>query len=178
MIATIHNQKSQIPSIGSIPTIKPKYQPRDLSSDIKAATSESEYEDVKIEGVLVDEVTVPKLDGTRGSALYAIPFKLSRTPSDLWKKLFVEAWNHPSEWTSMHRPGIASIRVNKILLDGTTIEGVEKYHRKTLKLAVNAANTKERAWLIKKHNDEERERQKIKNHYDGVRDAANRITFD
>jgi len=40
----------------------------------------------------------------------------------------------------MHRPGIASVEGDKVVLNGTTIEEVERYHKKTLKIAVDMAN--------------------------------------
>ena len=36
----------------------------------------------------------------------------------------------------MHRPGIASVEGDEILLNGTTIEEVRDYHRKTLNLCI------------------------------------------
>jgi hypothetical protein len=35
----------------------------------------------------------------------------------------------------MHRPGIAILTGDKVYLNGTTVEEVQKYHRDTLKLA-------------------------------------------
>ncbi len=40
----------------------------------------------------------------------------------------------------MHRPGIASVYGNRVVLDGTTLDEVERYHRDTLKLVVDRAN--------------------------------------
>ncbi len=95
---------------------------------------------IKIEKIVKDEVTTPKNDGTAGSALYKVLFKLNRASDPEWSKLFIEAWNHPPQWTTMHRPGIVSVQGDQIILDGTTIEEVEKYHRRTLELAIEVAN--------------------------------------
>src|SRR5690606_26999864 len=81
-------------------------------------------EPIRIVGVIVDEVTEPTLDGSPGSGLYRVPFRLSRTPSVEWSRLFVETWNHPPRWTSMHRPGIARVVGDKVILDGTTMDEV------------------------------------------------------
>lgn len=97
-------------------------------------------EPIKIKGIVIDEITQPRNDGTAGSALYKIPFELNRIPSYEWRELFVNAWNRPPRFTSMHRPGIVSTYGNQVILDGTTIEEVEKYHKDTLKLAVEVAN--------------------------------------
>jgi hypothetical protein len=40
----------------------------------------------------------------------------------------------------MHRPGIARVYGDRIILDGTTMEEIERYHAKTLKLALEKTN--------------------------------------
>lgn len=40
----------------------------------------------------------------------------------------------------MHRPGIARVVGDQIVLDGTTVEEVRRYHLTTLKLAVKVTN--------------------------------------
>ena len=52
------------------------------------------FDPVRILRVVVDEVSMPRMDGTRGSALYRVPFQLSRRPSAQWVRAFVQAWNH------------------------------------------------------------------------------------
>lgn len=101
-------------------------------SEPRKLLDEVEKEPVRILGLIKDEVTAPTMDGTPGCALYKIPFRLSRKPSDLWCEIFLHKWEMPSCFTSMHRPEIASVHEDKIILDGTTIEEVEKYHRDTL----------------------------------------------
>ena len=55
------------------------------------ATKESAPDEpMRIMGVIVDEVTEPRLDGTKGSALYTVPLRLNRKPSTLWSELFVQ----------------------------------------------------------------------------------------
>ena len=78
----------------------------------------------------------------------------------------------------MHRPGIASVSGNKIILDGTTIEEVEKYHRDTLKLSVERANEIEKKYEAQKKREEEIERIRVEKHEDEVKEAAKRIKFD
>ncbi len=87
---------------------------------------------LKIIGIIADQVSAPSSDGTPGGALYPIPFRLSHVPSQFWAEALVQAWNTPPQFTSMHRPGIANVIGNTIVLDGTTLEEVEKYHRDTL----------------------------------------------
>ena len=77
-----------------------------------------------MKGNLVDKVF--SLAGI--SALYRIPFALSTNPTSEWVNLFIQKWDHPASYTSMHRPGIACVVDKKIYLNGNTIEEVQKYH--------------------------------------------------
>lgn len=95
---------------------------------------------VQMRGVDLNGVTTPRNDGTKGSALYRVPITLEPQPDYQWSQLLVHHFNHPSSWTTMHRPGIASVFGDRIILDGTTMEEIERYHFATLKLAVAAAN--------------------------------------
>jgi hypothetical protein len=136
------------------------------------------FEPIKITGIIVDQVGVPKNDGTRGSALYRVPFRLSRRPPAAWEEIFVATWNHPPEYTTMHRPGIASVVGETVVLDGTTLEEVEGYHRKTLMLATKEAN---RLYEEMERREEERRRQekeRADQHRRSVEQAAKRIQFD
>ena len=128
LLTTLYGVKRK-PQVGTRPSYIPKPQVQAFTKD----------EDVPIHilGIITDEVTVPKMDGSRGCALYKIPFRLSKSPSHLWKEIFVATWNMPPRFTTMHRPGIASVYGNKIVLDGTTMEEVRDYHRETLLLCVD-----------------------------------------
>lgn len=138
----------------------------------------SSDEPTKIVGVIVDEVTEPTLDGTPGSALYTVPFRLTRKPSSLWSEIFVQTWNSPPRFSSMHRPGIASVSDQKIVLNGTTIEEVEKYHRETLMLCVNKANAEEANILEHKRRESERRLRQSEAHRKTVEDIADDLSFD
>lgn len=133
---------------------------------------------IRILGVITDEVTVPKMDGTRGSALYRIPFRLSRIPSALWQELFIHFWNDPPQWSTMHRFGIASVHGDEIILDGTTMEEVRDYHRDTLKLCVEEANKAERKHIEDERRKREQEEIRKKQHNEKVISIADDITFD
>ncbi len=113
---TILGERLTPPPVKSDPTLTRSSKP----------TSVSPNDPLKIVGVIVDEVSEPKMDGTPGSALYKVPFRLNRNPSALWKKIFISTWNSPPRYTSMHRPGIASVSGRKIILNGTTIDEVKK----------------------------------------------------
>lgn len=136
------------------------------------------FEPLRITGVVLDEIGTPRNDGTRGSALYVVPFRLSRRPPSEWSQLFISAWNHPSQFTSMHRPGIASVRGDTIVLDGTTVEEVERYHRPTLRLAVNEANAKFSAIETQRTQAAEAERLRVEKHRRTVSEAAKKLRFN
>jgi hypothetical protein len=78
----------------------------------------------------------------------------------------------------MHRPGIASVYGNRIYLDGTTIEEVERYHKKTLKLAVGEANSIYAKIQERKKQQEEKERLLKEQHRKKIDDISKRISFD
>ncbi|RYL92565.1 hypothetical protein [Sporolactobacillus sp. THM19-2] len=78
----------------------------------------------------------------------------------------------------MHRPGIAKVVSNKIILDGTTIEEVKQYHRDTLILAVNEANKKYNEYKLVKETEEATRIKNEQQHYSNVLKQASEIDFD
>ena len=99
-------------------------------------------EELQLVEVLVNEVSSPRNDGTAGSALYAVPFRLNRAPRGIEVQLLKHVWDSPPEWTSMHRPGILRVAGDRVVLDGTTVEEVERYHAKTLRIVFNEVNAR------------------------------------
>lgn len=138
---------------------------------------ENQNKPIHILGIITNEVSIPKMDGSRGSALYSIPFQLSATPSKLWSQLFIALWNNPPVFSTMHRPGIASVVGSKIILNGTTIDEVKKYHRDTLVLCVNEANKKEQERNIRELQLKEKETKRKQQHYQHVTDLVDEIKF-
>ena len=128
--------------------------------------------------MIVDEITEPTLDGTRGSGLYTVPFRMNRKPSSVWSQIFVDTWNHPPSFSTMHRPGIASVRGAKIVLEGTTIEEVRRYHRDTLIKCVEESSRRELEILAQREREAEMRRHQSKLHKKQVGDTARNISFD
>lgn len=95
---------------------------------------------IRLTGIDQSGITSPRSDGSRDSAVYAVPFTLSRRPDATWAELLVRNWDHPPSWTTMHRRGIARVAGDRIILDDTTIDEVKNYHLDTLKLAVQVTN--------------------------------------
>ncbi|MEI7834070.1 MAG: hypothetical protein WCJ56_12845 [bacterium] len=135
-------------------------------------------ESVTVIRVVSEDIKPPKNDGSRGSALYAVPFLLSHRPSSTWVQVFVETWNHPPQWSSMHRPGIARVIGDQIILDGTTVEEIEKYHKETLLLAVNEANHITAEYEQKQHQMQILEEARLQQEKKRIEDFAQRIRFD
>lgn len=138
----------------------------------------SEFEDIRVTRVIVEGVTEPRNDGTRGSALYSIPFALSRRAPAEWAEMFIENWDHPPRFTTMHRPGIARVSDSVVTLDGTTIDEVERYHRDTLQLAVEETNRQYREWRRRRDAQLERENALRDKHRRQVDEVSRRIRFD
>jgi hypothetical protein len=177
LLTTLHGQRLQAPPLGKPP--KPKALASQSSPEARPQLAQADpAEPIKITGIVTKDITKPRMDGTKGSALYAIPFQLSRRPSSDWAELFIETWNHPPQWTSSHRSGIARVSGDRVILDGTTIEEVEKYHRETLLLVIDRVNQ-----LIAEHEERKRREAEIAlqrkhQHEAAVSDAAKRIKFD
>ena len=138
----------------------------------------SPFEDIRITGIVTDKVTEPRNDGTAGSALYSVPLSLSQRPDQEWARLLVQNWDQPESSTTMHRPGIAKVVGNTIVLDGTTIDEVERYHRNTLQGAVEKANRQYRQLLQNQQDERGRKEAARQEHRSHVEDVASRIKFD
>lgn len=78
----------------------------------------------------------------------------------------------------MHRPGIASVIGDRLILDGTDLEEVEAYHAKTLKLVVERANELCRKAEERIRAEERRNEAEEKAHAENVEAVAKRIKFD
>jgi TIR domain len=140
--------------------------------------SPHEFEPIRILTIIANEVGTPRNDGTRGSALYAVPFQLSRPATDQWARQFVETWNHPPRYSTRHRPRIARVEGDRIILDGTTVEEVAEVHRETLKVVVAKVNQDVAEWERRQCRAAEEEAERQRQHRQAVLDAAKRISFD
>lgn len=165
LIASIFKVKKK-PKVGIRPYYLDEYEPISI-----------EGEDIKIIGIISNEVTLPRNDGTRGSALYSIPFRLSSKPTRIWSELFLKNWDYPPRFTSMHRPGIARVASDKIILDGTTIEEVKQYHRDTLILCVEKTNEEEKQITKREEQLKRKKQEERENHYRNIDDISKDIKF-
>jgi len=170
LVRTVLGIRETAPPVGKpMSTIAAKMDRESISS---------EFKDIKITRVIVEEVTEPRNDGTPGSALYSVPFALSVSPHAEWVRLFIENWNHPRRITTMHRPGIASVDGATITLDGTTIEEVERYHRDTLQLAIAETNRQCREAIRDGEEGRGSANSQREEYRKRIEDTSKRIKFD
>ncbi|WP_459556439.1 TIR domain-containing protein [Lacunimicrobium album] len=177
LLSTLLNCREKAPPIGTNTAYSRRRTHPPIPSP-KIANHSAENSLIRVEGVLIDELGKPRNDGTRGSALYSIPFKLNFAPSSEWSNLFVQTWDNPPRFTTRHRPGIAEVVGDRIILTRTTIEEVKEIHRDTLKLVVEIVNAE-----ISKRITRRREaaiareiQQRQQDEY--IRRLANEIDFD
>ena len=78
----------------------------------------------------------------------------------------------------MHRPGIASVVGDTIVLDGTTMEELERYHIDTLHLVLDKVNQDVAAHEAQEHAQAQRAERQRRQHADNVRQVAQRLKFD
>lgn len=78
----------------------------------------------------------------------------------------------------MHRPTIARVVGDTIVLDGTTMDELERYHARTLRLCVQQVNEQEAAHLERVRQAREREEAARRQHEREVDEIAGRLKFD
>lgn len=170
LITTILNTREVAPPIG-------RYQQSNAFKSDPLKEESPILTEVKIKGILVDEIGEPLNDGSPGSALYRVPFELNKLPDNLWSELFRYTWDRPPQFTMRHRPGIGYVNGNKIILERTTIEEVKEIHKDTLKLVVETVNKQHAEIMLKEKLKKEREEQERIRHQDNIRNTANDIDF-
>ncbi|MDP9113131.1 MAG: hypothetical protein M3O20_05560 [Acidobacteriota bacterium] len=136
------------------------------------------FEPIRIIEIVAKEVGEARNDGTQGSALYSVPFRLSRPAPADWGTLFTRNWDHPREFGTMHRPGIARVYGDRLYLERTTIEEVERAHKATLAVVLEDTNKTYGEYVQKRAAEEARERAERDERRKSVEEAAKRIKFD
>ena len=137
-----------------------------------------DFKDIEIKGIIEEGITEPRNYGSSGSALYAIPFELSDTPPPEWVNLFITNWKNPQRATTMHRPGIARISGGSLVLDGTTLEEVEKCHLDTLMLVIEKTNQDYRQLLLEQEEERQRDQVRREERRRQIAEGVKRIKFD
>lgn len=127
--------------------------------------------------VLVGDVGRPRNDGTGGSGLYSVPIGLNRAPDAAETRLLEQHWDRPPSFTTMHRPGIMRVYSDRVVLQGTTIEEIERYHATTLKLVIDKTNEDASAHHAQQEARQSERARQDRNHDSHVNDVADRIRF-
>ncbi len=174
LLTTLLGTREKAPPVGIVPKIDAREK---VSPSITKNIPSSDFDEIQITGIIADQVGIPKNDGTRGSALYKIPFRLSKRPSREWAELFIHNWDNPSRFSTMHRPRIASVVGDTVILDGTTIEEVKDYHRDTLVLVIQETNKKYKEFIEHKQKALEREQEQANLHKQKIDEVTNQIKF-
>lgn len=136
------------------------------------------FEPLEIQGVIADEVGHPRNDGTPGCGLYRVPVRLSRRVSHDEAQYLTQLWDHPPQFTTMHRPGIAQVSGDVFTLDGTTVEEVRDVHARTLAVIVARFNEEVPKLVAQQEAREERARAERDAHDRNVADVAGYIRFE
>jgi len=130
---------------------------------------------IQLVGIDEAAVTSPPNDGTRGSALYTVPFILSRQPDSTWAQLMVNNWDRPPSFTTMHRPGNGRVQGDRFVLTGTTIEEVERYHLETIQLALQETNRQYEEIAARSRAEQTRQEASEAEHAANVTDVLDRL---
>jgi hypothetical protein len=131
------------------------------------------YQPIQITSVIVEGITDPP----PGRSHYEIPLRLSRTPEPEWVQHFLRAWDKHQNHNSTHRAGM-EVGADRIILDTTTIDDLEEFHVRTLKLALDEANQLASEDYGKLRSTVSAEQIKQKQHREHVAAVAQRLRFD
>ena len=132
--------------------------------------------EIKILGIVAEEVTSPTNDGSDGSALYTVPLLLSREPSAKWAEFFMESWNvYQGSMVSRHT-GEISIIGDKMHIRDINLDYIED-NKEALKEHVDAVSRKEREHEFKKSMQEEERQKREKERREHVEKRAKEIKF-
>jgi len=166
----LHGTREQSPPLGTRPAARSGDQFTGTGTFTPPGPPETGP--IKIKSILLTEIGTPRWDDTAGSALYTVPFQFSRCPSPEWARHFIQTWNIPPSFSTMHRPQIAHIEGDRLILEGTTVDEIEKYHRDTLKAVLDKVNKDIAELEAKQRSEEARRAELLRQHKQSVEEAA------
>lgn len=151
--------------------------PRSAEKKAEVANSDT-FDPIRILGIVREGVGEPTNDGTRGSALYRVPLRLSRRPSDLWTQIFEHEWNN--QLYSMLRR--AHSQGNTIVFPGTTMDEMEQHHVQQLQRVMERVNAEtgriEREARVRAQREAEERAAIRRAHGETIDRIAERLKFD
>ena len=129
---------------------------------------------IRIVRIATADVTSPRRDGTRGSDLYDVPLILSERPTIAWRRLFLHNWK--SVVYNMYRK--VAISHDRLIVIGTTMQEVKRYHADRLRSAVDTTNEQYKEFLEAQQRKERQDRAREEAHRQHIEDVAKNIRFD
>jgi hypothetical protein len=168
------NAGAPLPTSGASPVIVVS-GPAHGGATVRADPTVVDAEPIRIVGIVKEGVGQPRSDASPGSALYRVPLRLSRTPSQVWVELLVECWDNPPKQSATHRPGILSVVGDTIVLDSTSLDDLEEVHIATLKSCIEMVNAADRQL-----DEGQGQRRALERHRHGqkIDEIGDRIIFD
>jgi TIR domain len=147
----------------------------------ETATTERDfesYEPVRITGVVREGIGQPAGDGGPGSALYRVPLRLSRSPSQLWVEVFQHTWIH---WPyAMLRE--VYIQGDRLVFPGTTMDELERSHIPHLRQVFERVNDEvkqlEHSQRVRAQKQTEERRARERAHDESTKRIAERLKFE
>ena len=140
----------------------------------------SQFEPIRMLRVLTSEVGFPGESQTDDRGVYTVVFQLSEEPSARWGDFFVQFWDRPEVAYAhgKHRPGMASVIGNRLIIEETTIDEVEGFHLPVLKAAIRGANEAEAKARLEDERRAERRRLQEADHRRHVSEVAERLPLE
>ncbi|MGB5755357.1 MAG: toll/interleukin-1 receptor domain-containing protein [Acidimicrobiales bacterium] len=133
---------------------------------------------IRILGIVREGIGKPRSDNTPGSALYAVPFRLSRSLDYRWASHLQKIWDSPPHFTTMHRPRVCRVNGDVVTLNGVTMDEVERYHLETLKGCIQRLTEDMAKIAAREAAEAARKAQLETQHESEVDDAIGRLNFD
>jgi hypothetical protein len=135
-------------------------------------------EPIRITGIVREGIGKPLNDGSAASALYRVPLRLSRRPSELWRQLFEREWY--GQLYTMLRD--AEVRDDTIVFPSTTIDEIERHHVGQLRRVLERVNSEEvriRTEETERHRREaEMRKRQDEEHQASIDRVIERLSFD
>ncbi len=105
------------------------------------------WEEIEVLEIVEEEITTPRTLMSDQTDTYSIPFRVSSVPPLKWVSLFEKLWNNPPAFIQDHRPEIARLVGDKVILDDTNIDEIESVHFGTLQMIIDETNRQYAEWL-------------------------------
>ena len=127
----LYGTREQAPALGSRPLIGAARLRADRAQSLRHPARGWPHQ---IKGIVLDEIGTPRSDQNARECPLQGSFPALASPVGRLGTVLVQTWDRPPSFSTMHRPASPESRVI-VILDGTTVEEVEKVHLDTLKLS-------------------------------------------